>query len=390
MEATRPTVAHLVTPYLFGTGSWIHSQLVHSRRFRPVVLTQALEKPDAFPFAPVHLAGCPSSDGCSVKSGPCHLWSKYILGRYPGRPYRGILDREDAKILHAHMGWEAARTHHLALFPRRPFVASFYGRDAGLLPRRAYWRMLYRRLWPAADRFVAEGSHMAETLAAIGAPREKIRVIHLGIDADAFPFKERVIPGDAGDPVIAMMAASFREKKGIPYALEALGRVADAHPRLRLRIIGDGPQRPRIEDQIRRLGISARVDLLGYQPYDVYRQEMARAHLLLAPSVTARDGDTEGGAPVCLLEAQAAGLPILATTHCDIPEVTRPGVSALLAPERDAAALADLLDGLMRTPGRWPEMGRAGRAHVEAEFNIRIQVDRMAELYEELLPCRHS
>lgn len=385
MNDRKPTVAHLVTPYLFGTGSWIHSQLAYSRRFRPIVVTQALENPDAFPFRPVYLAGRSYPDSRPSRPDPAFLISKYILGRYPAGPYHEILEQEDARVIHAHQGWEAARTHHLARSPRRPFVASFYGRDAGLLPRKAYWRMLYSRLWPAADRFLAEGSHMAETLASIGAPRDRIRVVHLGIDPDAFPFAERSLPADGDEPVTALIAASFREKKGISYAIEAFSRVASSHPRLRLRIIGDGPLRPRIEDQIRRLDLSGRVDLLGYRAYDAYSSELSRAHLLLAPSVTASDGDTEGGAPVCLLEAQASGLPILATTHCDIPEVTRPGSSALLAPERDAAALAELLDGLMRTPDRWAGMGRAGRAHVEAEFNIRTQVERMADLYEELL-----
>jgi len=87
-----------------------------------------------------------------------------------------------------------------------------------------------------------------------------------------------------------------------------------------------------------------------------------------------------------LLEAQASGLPVVSTTHCDIPEVTRPGESALLAPERDANALASLLQQLLRQPERWRAMGEAGRRHVEAEFDIRRQVERMGEVYRELLP----
>ena len=180
------------------------------------------------------------------------------------------------------------------------------------------------------------------------------------------------------------MAASFREKKGIPYALEALARVCRDHPAVRLRLIGDGPLRSEIEQRIARPDLAGRVDLLGYQPYPVYRSELARAHFLMAPSVTARDGDTEGGAPVCLLEAQASGLPIVATTHCDIPEVTRPEESAFLAPERDVDALAAQLDRLLRSPERWGAMGRSGRAHVEEQFNIRSQIEKMNLLYSEL------
>ena len=156
-------------------------------------------------------------------------------------------------------------------------------------------------------------------------------------------------------------------------------------PQLRLRVVGDGPLRPQIEQRIARADLAGHVDLLGYLPYPAYREELARAHFLLAPSCTARDGDTEGGAPVCLLEAQASGLPVVATTHCDIPAVTLPGKSALLAPERDAVALARCLEELLLHPERWGEMGRAGRGHIEAEFDIRRQVQRMGEVYRELL-----
>jgi len=411
VTAARPTVAHLVTPYLFSTGSWIHSQLMYNRDFRPIVITQRTENLDLFPFEPVYNLAA---------RGPARLAAmaeKYLHGAYPPGPYRDILEREAVDLLHAHLGWEGARTVTLSRGPRRPFVVSFYGRDAGLLPRKLYWRILYKRLFKLADRVLAEGPHMGRVLAQIGAPPEKIRVVHLGIPLEEFPFAERgaATAGEAAAPaageanpaaaavsealhadggeglgsgsVTALMAASFREKKGIAYALEAVARLAPRHPGLRLRVIGDGPLRPQFEARISRPDLRGRVELLGYQPYPVYRRELAAAQIFLAPSVTAADGDTEGGAPVCLLEAQASGLPIVATTHCDIPEVTRPGASALLAPERDAARLAELLEELLLHPERWPAMGRAGRAHVEAEFNIRTQVERMNAVYRELLPA---
>jgi colanic acid/amylovoran biosynthesis glycosyltransferase len=376
-----PTVAHLVSPYLFLTGSWIHSQLQFSRETRPIVITQATEHLDIFPFSAVFNLG-------QGRSGPARLASslyKIARGAYPEGPYRRILEEENVRVIHAHLGWEGARCASLARHPRRPFVVSFYGRDAGFLSRKLYWRLLYKRLFRTADRIVAEGPHMAEVLCAMGAPAERVRVVHLGIPMERFPFRERRAPASAGDPVIGLIAASFREKKGIPFALEAMARVAPRHPGLRLRIIGDGPMRREIEISIARLGLGQRVALLGYQPYPVYRRELDQAHFLMAPSITARDGDTEGGAPVCLLEAQASGLPIIATYHCDIPEVTRPGGSALLAPERDSEALASCLGLLLDHPERWGEMGGIGRSHVEAEFNIRTQVGKMSELYREIL-----
>jgi colanic acid/amylovoran biosynthesis glycosyltransferase len=230
---------------------------------------------------------------------------------------------------------------------------------------------------------MVEGGHMADVLEGIGCPRGKIRVVHLGVDLRRIPFAERR-PNEKGK-IIGLIAASFREKKGIPYALEAVARVAKRWPGLTLRIIGDGPMRPAIVERVSQGDLADRVELLGACDFPVYLERLKEAHFLMAPSVTAADGDTEGGAPVCLLDAQASGLPILATTHCDIPEVTVPGKSALLAPERDVDRLAGHLERLLAHPEEWPAMGRAGRAHIEAEFDVRRQGETIAGIYDLLL-----
>lgn len=124
---------------------------------------------------------------------------------------------------------------------------------------------------------------------------------------------------------------------------------------------------------------------LGYQPHEVFLREAAVSHLFLSPSVVAADGDTEGGAPVSIIEAQATGMPVLATTHADIPEVTRPGVSAFLVPERDVDALEERLAYMLDHPERWAEMGMAGRAHVQQEFDSLTQGKRLEGLYRKLL-----
>ena len=379
MTGPRETIAHLVTPYLFVTGSWVHAQIVHNRRHRPVVLTQATENREVFPFEPVHDFSAGRTGARRIR----FLAEKYLRGRVPPGPYVEAARREEVSLLHAHQGWEGARTAPLRRILGIPLVTSFYGRDASMLPRSSYWRILYRRLFREGDLFLAEGSYSARTLVEIGCPAEKVRVVHLGVDPDQIQFRERR-PGPGGE-VVGLIAASFREKKGIAYALDAFARAAALRPALRLRVIGDGPLRPAIEARAAREDLAGKVDLLGYQPFPRYLEEIGRAHFLLSPSVAAADGDCEGGAPVCLLDAQASGLPILATAHCDIPEATVPDRSAILVPERDAAALAEALDRFLSVPERWGEMGRAGREHVERSFDIRKQAEKLADLYDELL-----
>jgi len=105
----------------------------------------------------------------------------------------------------------------------------------------------------------------------------------------------------------------------------------------------------------------------------------------MSPSVTAPDGDSEGGAPVTLIEMIATGMPVISTKHCDIPEVVQNGIDNWLVAERDAAGLADKLLWLVGHAGHWAEMLASGRSHVEREFNAARQGGRLYEIYQEML-----
>ena len=186
-----------------------------------------------------------------------------------------------------------------------------------------------------------------------------------------------------------LLAGTFTEKKGLPYAIEALGLVKDAAD-LRITIIGDAnawpetqKEKQRILDAIRLSGLGARVRLLGYQTYERLLAEAYEHDVFLSPSVRAADGDTEGGAPVTILEMAATGMPVVSTRHADIPEVLPEG-AGLLAEERDPEGLAAHLRHLIEHPESWAALTRAARNHLEAEYDVRTQAARLAELYRSL------
>ena len=101
--------------------------------------------------------------------------------------------------------------------------------------------------------------------------------------------------------------------------------------------------------------------------------------------IVTNNDDAEGGAPVAILEAQATGLPVISSYHADIPEVVVDGESALLAPEKDVGMLAKHLEYLVEHPDVWEEMERAGREHVEQEYDVMVQVGKLEEIYDELV-----
>jgi colanic acid/amylovoran biosynthesis glycosyltransferase len=101
----------------------------------------------------------------------------------------------------------------------------------------------------------------------------------------------------------------------------------------------------------------------------------------MLPSVTASDGDTEGGAPVVLSEMLATGMPVISTTHCDIPGVVDYGIENWLVAERDVQALVDRVQWLVDHASSWDEFLFAGRCHIEQEFNASIQGHNLGLIY---------
>lgn len=111
-------------------------------------------------------------------------------------------------------------------------------------------------------------------------------------------------------------------------------------------------------------------------------EEAYKHHIFLSPSVTAKNGDTEGGVPVTIIEMAVSGMQIVSTTHCDIPDVIEDGVTGFLAPERDVDRLVFHIRWLLKNNNSWEAMLRAGRQKSEREFDVRAQAERLGEFYD--------
>ena len=298
--------------------------------------------------------------------------------------------RTGTKIIHSHFGNVGWANLGAVRKLKAKHVVTFYGLDVNRLPvQHPVWLDRYCRLFAEVDLVLCEGSHMVRCVVELGCPDHKVKVQHLGVDVDNILFQPR--QWRAGEPLRVLMAASFREKKGIPYAIEALQIVAREAPVL-LTIIGDAGQKPesqqekvRILAALERSGLKDHTRLSGYQTHQALLQTAYDHHLFLQPSITAQDGDTEGGAPVAIIEMLATGMPVISTTHCDIPEVVGPALSHLLAPERDAAKLAECIQSLLDEPDSWSSLAREGRKRVECEYHRLRQAERLTDHYNEIL-----
>jgi len=384
----KVNVTHSYPVWLPQTQTWMYNQVKQLQRLgiEAHVVCRRTENIDQFPVANIH----------SFKSEPLIYQIRYKglrkLKFWPQYHYlREITRRVGAGIIHSHFGDIGWANLGAVRKLKIKHAVTFYGWDVNNLPvQYPVWKERYRQLFKEVDLILCEGSHMAHCIARLGCPEQKVKIQHLGVDVDNIPYQPR--QWQPGEPLQVLIAASFREKKGIPYAIEALGIIALKAP-IFLTIIGD-VQRGDIKSQqeknhilktIEKCGLKNRTRLLGYLDHQSMLCEAYRHHLFLQPSVTAQDGDTEGGAPVTIIEMLASGMPVVATTHCDIPEVVGPAFTRFLAPERDIKKLVECIQYLLGEPDNWPKLAREGRMHIEKEYNLQRQTEHLIERYKSIL-----
>lgn len=213
----------------------------------------------------------------------------------------------------------------------------------------------------------------------------KVSVVRCGVDFSIFrppASRPEVTPAH---PFTFVCVASLQDYKGQRFLLDACAALKQRGVAFRCLLIGDGQERAKLEEQRRALGLEQEVSMLGQRPRDAVQETLALAHAMVLPSIITRYGKKEG-IPVALMEALATELPVIATRISGIPELIVDGVTGMLVPEQDSAALADAMETLVRSPARGTRLGAAGRARVLEEFSLQTNVSRLEKLLQQVQP----
>ena len=286
----------------------------------------------------------------------------------------------DYDVLHAHFGPVAESFRFSRALRRAPFVVSFHGHDFTTLPRKEH-KNIYRNLFADADAITGSSAFSLQRLSALGCPEAKLRRLPMGLDPERFPFRKRTfVPTES---VRILVVARLIPIKGVHVAIDAIGELRKRCVNVQLDIVGDGPSRAELVQQVNMLGLDGIVRFHGPLAAQDIQRLSDLAHIFVHTCVTI-DGDQEGQGLV-LQEAQAAGLPVVCTRHGAFPEGVLEGKSALLVPERDPRATADALHYLIQNPQTWPEMGQAGRAFVENNYAMPNLNNQLVTLYHQLI-----
>jgi len=207
-------------------------------------------------------------------------------------------------------------------------------------------------------------------------PRGRVEWLYHGTDLARFGGVRRARAGSASLLVVGRLAPA----KGFADAVLALGELRKRGLSPALVVVGDGPERERLAALARHAGVEAQVEFRGSLSHEELLPLYASAWLLLAPSKVIANGRRDG-IPNVVIEAMAAGVPVVGTRATGIEEAVTPGVTGALAEPGDPRSLADAIEPLLRDPDAIERMGAAARAAVRERFDAAVNFERLVALF---------
>jgi len=219
--------------------------------------------------------------------------------------------------------------------------------------------------------------------------RAKLRLIHHGLDPDLYRMGRPADLGRDAQPLLVLAVGRIVEKKGFDVLIESCRRLAARGASFRVRIAGDGPQRDRLTRLARDANVGDRLSFAGWQDEGSLGRLLSRCAVMVVPSVVATDGDRDG-IPNVLLEACAAGVPVVATRLEGITEVIEDGVTGLLVRPGDPEDLARALAEVLADDALRHRLATCAQRRVESRFDIRVTVRQWVRLFLEVGRVRRA
>ena len=298
-----------------------------------------------------------------------------------GRQIARLAEERGVDLLHCHQ-YSPFVYGRLAKYwlPRLKLVYTEHGRLSDAPP--SWKRQLVN---PVLSRFdgpiVAVSDELRRFMIDSRFPRERVAVIHNGIDTASLPspgdrHRAQTLLGLKDESFVAATVARMDPVKDFPCLLDAFALVRQVVPHAVLLMVGDGPERAALTERAQQPDLAGSVVFLGLRP-DV-RAVLPAADLYVNSSISE-------GISITILEAMASGLPVVATAAGGTPEVLADGSAGVLVPIRNPIRLAQAMISLAADPGARATLATLGRRRVESSFTIQRMVAEYARLYHGLL-----
>lgn len=259
---------------------------------------------------------------------------------------------------------------------RGKLVTAFHGADMRI--KIDVGKKIYCSLFKKGDKFLISSNYGYKKLLRFGADPKKIMIQPIGIDANKF--RKQLQNSKKGSKFRIVTVARLVEEKGIQYGIKAVKEIVRKNERISLeyRIVGEGPMETELKKMVLKLKLSSIVKFLGPMTQEEIVREIKLGNIFLLPSVSESFG-------VVLLEAQATGLPIVATKVGGIPYAIVNGKSGFLVPAKNFKAMALKIEYLIRNKRLGLKMGEYGKQYVNKNYNISTLNHRLNGVFNELI-----
>ncbi|MBC5993053.1 glycosyltransferase [Pontibacter cellulosilyticus] len=303
-----------------------------------------------------------------------------------------FLGHKQFDVVHCHFGPNAIKALNLRELGllQGELITSFHGYDVNhreFLSRQSHAsrKGLYKDLAKECRLFTVNSHYTKQKAINLGIPEANIAYLPVGLNTKKFsPDNNR---GSKHHIPTILTVARLTEFKGLKYSIVSVSQLLPTYPDIRYHILGEGEQRQELEQLIKELKLTQHVFLHGAATQEQVLEHYNNVDVFVLAGIKAVNGEIEAQGLV-VQEAQSMALPLVVTDAGGIPEGMLPGKSGFVVEQKNAAAIADKIDFLLKHPETCRQMGKAGRAYVQQNFDNHVLHQKLMTLYYSLLKDR--
>jgi glycosyltransferase involved in cell wall biosynthesis len=256
-----------------------------------------------------------------------------------------------------------------------PLIVHFHGFDASRYDILNSYKQGYALMFDVAKHIIVVSQAMARALTTLGCPQDKLVLNTYGPHADY----TQISPDYQSEYIISVGRHTYKKA---PYlTILAFQKVLKKHPHLKLKMIGDGELFDVSQNLVKSLGLKDQVLLLGGLPRTEITRHLQSAFMYVQHSLVASNGDSEG-TPVGIIEAMAAGLPVVSTRHAGISDVVVEHETGFLVDENDIEAMAADMLKLTENRDLAESMGNKGKVRIAGHFTLEKHISVLNDLIQ--------
>lgn len=292
--------------------------------------------------------------------------------------YARAMQAADTNVIHAHFAWSASvAASVISQLSGIPFSIHTHAFDLFAANKKGVQARLR-----SASKIVTISEYNARYIRQL-IPSADVEVVRCGVDVNCLMSREH----QDRVPVKILSVGRLIEKKGHEYLIKACGLVARRGTAFQCRIVGAGPLRQTLLRSIQHLGLGDSVQLIGELQQEEILELYRDVDVFVLPCVVSTNGDRDG-IPVALIEAMACGLPCVSTGVSGISELIEDGKNGFIVPQRNAAALAQVLEVLLSDAELRRSLGQKARTRVLQGYTLDRNVAKLAGIFRSMSDSR--